>query len=276
MTRARDELVSDWRQQLAAAQSTVADSPQSAWLARVRVRLYRFLLACYGDARWSAAPLEETQNLTDTTPAQSDSLGHLALEGKPAKSLGQIRSVLKAVASAQDDPHAPGPLTAGLAPESWVIVAAASSKLKIGRCCELLRARGLHARTAYRGDDHMVEVPARERQQAFEIIERNRGRVLAPPKTPRTQRIPLWCRIAAAAVMSMWVTGLLAGVAFMAIWALATARNDHALEAPANMLDMAEFYRLWISLFVAILLLAVLGIIRRNRPLAAAKRTAKR
>ena len=49
MTRARDQLISDWRQQLAAAESVVATSGRAAWLARVRRRLYRFLLACYGN-----------------------------------------------------------------------------------------------------------------------------------------------------------------------------------------------------------------------------------
>ena len=274
MTRARDELVSDWRQQLAAAQSAVADSPHSAWLARVRVRLYRFLLACYGDASWSAAPLEETQESSDAAAgALADSLGDVALEGKPAKSLGQIRSVLKAVASAQDDPHAPGPLAGGLAPESWVIVAAASSKLKIGRCCELLRAGGLHARTAYRGDDHMVEVPARQRQQAFEIIERNRGRVLAAPKTPRTQPIPLWCRIAAAAIVSMWVTGLVAWMTLAVVWSLNLPQHN---KRPLDYLAMAEFYPIWGSLYVALLTLLLLGMNRRNRPIPAVKRSRKR
>jgi hypothetical protein len=154
-----------------------------------------------------------------------------------------------------------------------VIVAAASSKLKIGRCCQLLRAGGLHARTAYRGDDHMVEVPACQRQEAFEIIERNRGRVHAPPKTPRTQRVPLWCRIAAAAIVSMWVTGVLAWMTLALIWTFNLPLQHKPL---LDYLEMSEFYPIWGSLYVALLTLFILGMNRRNRPIEAAARPGKR
>ena len=139
MATTREQLISDWRQRLAAAEESAAASPRAAWLARMQVRLYRFLLACYGRSKWEppGEPRESTRLVFDSAAAES-------LEGKPARSRGQIRSVLTAVAKAQDDDHAPGPLTGGLDHDSWVVVAAASSKLKVNRCVEVLARSGLH------------------------------------------------------------------------------------------------------------------------------------
>ncbi len=267
MSRARDQLISDWRQELAAAEAVVAGSGRAAWLARVRRRLYRFLLACYGTREWTDGPpvVDDGRNAREESHALFESADALDVPGKPAKTGGQIRSVLKKVASAQDHPPGMGPLAQGLSAESWVVVAAASSKLRTGRCWELLRAAGLHARTSYRGDDHMVEVPACERQEAFAIIERHRDRIHAPPKTPRTQRVPLWCRLAAMAILTMWVTILLAVSMSVGIWALTAPHQPQ--EA---MLTSPEFYHVWGSLFVALFLLFSLGMLRRNRPLPSA------
>ena len=268
----RNELISDWREELAAAGGSAKQPQRPAWIARMRVRLYRFLLACYGDGGWTADEPQEFVALGDATVSASGA-AERPLTGKPAKSLGQIRSVLQAVAGAQGAALAPGPLTQGLPPESWVVVAAASSKLRTGRCYELLRARGLHVRVSDRGDDQMVEVPACERQEAFEIIERNRSRIHAPPKTPRTQPIPLWCRIASMAVLAMWVAGLCAATLLVLIWGMSQPqRND----PPREILRLPEFYRMWGSLYVALLLVFLLGLLRKNQPIATFRPPRKR
>jgi hypothetical protein len=119
----------------------------------------------------------------------------------------------------------------------------------------------------------MVEVPACERQQAFDIINLHRNRLHAPPRTPRTRRIPLWCQLAAAAVVSMWVTGSLAWMMMLVIWSLGP---EASLRSPLELTDIPEFYPVWGSLFVAMLLLLSLDVFRRNRPLAAAGRQTKR
>jgi hypothetical protein len=119
----------------------------------------------------------------------------------------------------------------------------------------------------------MVEVPARERQQAFAIIDRNRTSVHAPPRTPRTRRIPLWCQFAAAAVVSMWVTAVLSWMMMLVIW---TVGPPTQIRSPLALTGIPEFYPVWGSLFVAMLLLLGLDILRRNRPLAAARRRGRR
>lgn len=269
MATTREQLISDWRQQLAAAEETVAATPRAAWLARMQVRLYRFLLACYGTSDWQA-PAEPG----DPSPLVFDSAEAKSLSGKPAKSLGQIRSVLTAVAKAQDEPHAPGPLASGLDYDSSVVVAAASSKLKTGRCAELLAAAGLHPQRCYRGDDETVEVPAHERHAAFEIIEQHRDRLHQPPRTPRTQRIPAWCRFAAGAIVALWLTGFLSWAVTAFAWSStgAVALNVQ----PADLIDGPGYLVTWFSLYIAALLGLVLAFLRRQRPTREAKPGAKR
>jgi len=51
----RDELIADWHKRLAAAEQSQADaSKRSQWLARMRVRIYQFLLSLYGEGNWNA------------------------------------------------------------------------------------------------------------------------------------------------------------------------------------------------------------------------------
>jgi hypothetical protein len=269
MATTRDQLISDWRQQLAAAEESVAATPRAAWLARMQVRLYRFLLACYGGTQWQPPrePVVPATMVFDSAEAKS-------LAGKPAKSLGQIRSVLTSVAKAQDDPHSPGPLAGGLDHDSWVVVAAASSKLKTGRCAELLSAAGLHPRRCFRGDDELVEVPAHERHEAFELVEQHRERIHQPPKTPRTQRIPVWCRFAAGAVVALWLSGLLAWTLMAFAWADSGPRivNLH----PAELLDGPSYFALWGSLFATSVLCVGLAFLRKFRPNRPIKISTKR
>ncbi|MCI0360526.1 MAG: hypothetical protein L0211_18775 [Planctomycetaceae bacterium] len=262
MTTTRDQLISDWRQRLAAAEETVGATPRAAWLARMQVRLYRFLLACYGNSDWEPQPGKPSTLVFDSAEAK-------ALDGKPAKSLGQIRSVLTAVAKAQDDPHAPGPLAAGLDHDSWVVVAAASSKLKTGRCAELLAKAGLHPRRSFRGDDELVEVPAYERHEAFDLVEQYRERIHQPPKTPRTQPIPAWCRFAALAILALWTTGLLTWVLAAVAWSSTgpVARNI----SPIEFMDGPAYFGIWFSLYLVALLGMGLAFLRRLRPVRRSK-----
>ncbi len=258
MATTRDELISDWRQRLAAAEEAVITSPRSAWIARMQIRLYRFLLACYGSTAWEPPPQP-----TDSLTAVFDSAEAKSLSGKPAKSLGQIRSVLTAVAKAQDESQAPGPLAGGLDYDSWVVVAAASSKLKIDRCAELLARASLHPRLCHRGDDQTVEVPAHERSEAFDLIEQYRERLHQPPKTPRTQPIPAWGRFAAMAVLALWTTGLLTWALAAVAWS--STGQVSRRTSPLEFLDGQAYLSIWFSLFLVALLSVAIAFLRRSR-----------
>jgi hypothetical protein len=271
MSVTREQLISDWRQELTAAEESAAASPRLAWLARMKIRLYRFLLACYGGSDWQPPATETISRIESTSQAVFDSAQAAELAGKPAKSGVEIRSVLTAVAKAQDDPHAPGPLAGGLDHDSWVVVAAASSKLKLGQSLRFLWAAGLHPRACYRGDDRMIEVPACERREAFEVIEQNRHRVQLPPETPRTQPIPFLMRLGAAAILSGWISMLLAWMLVVSIYAYAgPLPGDRSLVA---YLFSPDILALWAGLFLIVLQLSLLFLLARRQPGKAAKGT---
>lgn len=265
MATTRDELVHDWRERLSAAEATTASSPRSAWLARMQIRLYRFLLACYGTSNWEppARPAEHSPLVFDSAEAKS-------LDGKPARSLAEIRSVLGSVAKAQDETPMPGPLAGGLDHDSWVVVAAASSKLKVHRCIDLLVKAGLHPRLCQRGDDQTVEVPAHERRDAFDVVERHRPTLHQPPKTPRTQPVPAWASFGALSIVAMWLTGLLTWAVIAFAWASTGSAASAA--SPVEFLSGESYLGVWFSLFLAALLSFSLGFMRHRRRTAKALR----
>ncbi|MEX2175935.1 MAG: hypothetical protein WD872_16355 [Pirellulaceae bacterium] len=271
----RDQLISDWRRQLAAAEEVAAGQTGQAWLARMKVRLYQFLLACYGRGDWSADGLDDgLPPSADESPAELfDRAAEHPLTGKAARSPAAIRSVLKAVAAAHEQ-AAPGPLAAGLGEANWVIVAAASSKLKVRRAWQLLRAAGLHPRVCYRGDDHMVEVPAAERQAAFAVVEQNREWIHQPKGTPRTQRVPLWGRFSAGALVALWFAVPLTWMLLAYVSLLATPADTRP--PLASFFTNAEFLRIWGTLFLLGLLVVCLHFARQNRPPKSAAKPARR
>jgi len=185
---ARDKLISDWRERLAAAEAvdTTAES-RPAWLARLQVRLYRFLLSLYGDAEWTTTPprraVPKSAADESTGAVVFDSSAALPLAGKPPKSLGQIQAVLKSVANAQTQTPAAGPLTQGLPPESWVTVALAVSKHwhRIIRLAESLQRRGIETRLQHHGSRYVLEVRASDLEQAVRIARE------PPPRPARTR-----------------------------------------------------------------------------------------
>ena len=188
MATARDKLISDWRERLAAAEAvdTSSDS-RPAWLARLQVRLYRLLLSLYGDAEWTTTPPRRAAHKSsaagDSDSVVFDSSTALPLAGKPPKSLGQIQAVLKSVANAQTQTPAAGPLTQGLPPESWVTVALAVSKHwhRIIRLAESLQRRGIETRLQHHGCRYVLEVRASDMQEAVRIARQ------PPPRPARTR-----------------------------------------------------------------------------------------
>src|SRR5262245_1199784 len=110
MADTRERIIADWTRRLADAEaSDDAGVNRAAWLSRLRVRLFRFLLSLYGDGRWNAA-VEENGAASSSSNASVvfDSADALPLAGKPAKNDEQIRSVLAAVAAAQVEPQQSG------------------------------------------------------------------------------------------------------------------------------------------------------------------------
>jgi hypothetical protein len=187
---ARDKLIAEWQERLAAAEA--ADIPslsRPAWLARLQIRLYRFLLSLYGRGDWTTTtqnspPASDSEVASDSVVFDSPSA--LPLAGKPAKSLGQIQAVLKSVANAQSAAPAAGPLVHGLTPEHWVTIAVASTRHahKAFYAVEALHRRGIAVRHYAQGLRHVVEVRAGDFEEAIPIV-----RQPPPPPPPAQVRV---------------------------------------------------------------------------------------
>jgi hypothetical protein len=250
MATARDKLVADWRQELHAAQDALTASPRQAWLARMRVRLYRFLLRCYGKANWRTSPAPR-----DSGEVVFDQPEVRFLHGKPAKSLGKIQAVLKSVASAQT--HAPqsGELSRGLDPDSWVVIASASGHLDTGRLVDILNRKGVTARTAVCGDDVLVQVPACEREAAKELAERYRDRVRLRFRG---------CERQGVGVLAALLAGVFGGMLFaLAIVFAVNAANDQPEERWSDFAIGLTFFGTWSGVVVFVALLYMIKPVRK-------------
>jgi hypothetical protein len=172
----RDEIIADWRNRL--AEATVAPTEPSsrpAWLIRLRVRLYQFLLSLYGEGHWHSADVQSSegaQQVTDNQTAES-----IAWQGKPAKDITAIRAVLSSVAEARPSPNVPGSFAEGAGPEAWIVVATFNTGIQPQRCTTLLNAKKISARWLSRNDDVTVEVRSKDEAQATHIIQANINRL---------------------------------------------------------------------------------------------------
>jgi hypothetical protein len=184
MATARDKLIANWRHELHAAQDAIAIAPQQAWLARMKVRLYRFLLACYAKSPWTTTPRSPDQSesvVFDQPEAQF-------LHGKPAKSAGKIQAVLKSVASAQSPPK-PGPIAVGAGEHSYILIASESKTCDTLKLYATLKREGLGVRHVVRDGRDVVEVAAPEFHRARWLMQCHAAAVAKPRPRRHSQWI---------------------------------------------------------------------------------------
>ena len=163
-------LADSWRSRLAAAERQIAlDPTYRRWLPGIYVRVYRYLLACYGDA----PPIEVTVDRTADRMEFHDETRDV--DGAAPKPVENIRATLSAIHEARGEGVPSGPLAdGGLQENDWITVAAASSHVAPNGCVRLLRQRGLRARKIRQGDDTIIVVPVAQRERAFRLLHDNR------------------------------------------------------------------------------------------------------
>jgi hypothetical protein len=170
----RQAVIDRWQQCLAESELFSAELPSRfSFYHRVRVRLYRFLLACYGSGDWradEAAPNEAGELPLPSPMPLVETAGPLA--GKPPKTGESIRTVLEHIHTANEGAASATSVAAGQ--PTWVAATARSAGLSPQRCCQLLRRRGGQARLVRRGDDVIVEVPRDDLDKALQLIARHR------------------------------------------------------------------------------------------------------
>jgi len=239
---AREQLIADWQNRLASASDIREESPsRSAWLSRLRIRLYQFLLSLYGDGQWRAP----SKTATDSSKSHDVVIepGVLPLAGKPAKDDSKIRATLESVASAREHPAELGPLAAGFGRDAWVIIASAGGGIDPQLCADALKAKGIIPRLVGRYEDVTVEVLAQHAAVAAKLITSQRGKLLGPrpvrrlpPPPPvlnvqsvaREHAVGAWNDTAAVIMVSAFIAF---PVAWLILGIVAPMRLPHGLHS---------------------------------------------
>jgi hypothetical protein len=179
------ELVSQWQERLASAEDLARSTARFRWIHLARVRLYRFLLACYGRGQWRTGATEAEQ-----LPAEGVVSQYEASEwsGKPPKTVGAIQSVLKSVHNAQDRAPPVGPLVDGLDPDTFLAVTSSDARIDVEKCERFLIDRGFHPRVVGRGRRMTVEVPYAELKAAEALVDAHR-QMLRPVLKTRADKL---------------------------------------------------------------------------------------
>jgi hypothetical protein len=182
MTTTREQLIADWRLRLSEAEDVGGEQlSRPAWMTRLRLRLYRFLISLYGEGHWNAGEVaggEEVSSRAGVIVADQS----LPLAGKPAKDESSIRAALQSLAAGGGEKPAAGPLLAGTERSAWVVVASTTWGLDPQRSTDALIAKGIAARTVGHADDTTVEVRAVHQATAMQIIAAQFGRLALPRK----------------------------------------------------------------------------------------------
>ncbi len=191
----RLDLLADWQRKLAAAESAADVGSRGGWLARMQIRLYHFLLSCYGSGDWRGEPPNTPFAPTNNrfSPMGSGELLGPPLEGKSAKSSDQIRLAIKQIASAQGNPPTAGPLAKGIAPSNWIIAGTYRNRRFAEAGLLLLQHHALTARMRRQRRETIIEVWASERDEALALLGALRAHlreisITRKPTTPRAHR----------------------------------------------------------------------------------------
>jgi hypothetical protein len=273
----RGKLVQDWNRRLAAAEDAAAEAPPQSWLFEMRVRLYRFLLACYRQGDWRAdeRSISADEALVDVPHGETTTILDCSLDGKPAKHSGKMQAVLKSVSAAQDHPAQAGPLLDGIAADEWIVAVSVRDKLRMASCQYLLSNFGIASKWTMQGE---IKVRLFDLNRATEIIRTYRDSL----KVKRSRAAPGPLSLvesapdgAARVVLMMFLLApvySLAGVMFMQCF-LASFKQP-LMAGP----DVILWLTIWYFASLQLLLLATVlrGVFRRRRDREEARRLAER
>jgi hypothetical protein len=186
----RQELLDQWQQRLADAEAACQATVVPAWSDRIRIRLYRFLLAMYGHTDWPG-PKDDVDNvqgrsangqLTVAEPKE-------VLAGKEPRSRAEILRGLRNIKGLGEELAPAGPLVDGLLPDSPVIVASFRKQNPADVAVRKLRRAGFAPAIARQGRLWQIYVVAPHAAAAKAILEEQAPRHISPVAI-RTVRQP--------------------------------------------------------------------------------------
>ncbi len=269
MPTTRDQLIADWRKRLdAASEAPEEPTSRAAWLVRLRIRLYRFLLSLYGEGDWNA-PAEAPVRRRSPDPAAAATAGlPLDLSGKPAKDASIIRAALSSFAGAAETTPQPGPLAAGADLDAWITVASTSCGLDPERTAAALLTQGIISRVISHQRDVTVEVRACHLTAAEQLIDSQRRRLTV---RPGPTQVFLRSRAISMKGDFQWSLlflglGVAPVAAFFVLLILGLARPD-AIDRSLVMQFLWLVAYIWLGSFALIgLVYLFVGLRRKSRP----------
>jgi len=157
----RQELLTQWQQRLAEAKQASRDAETPAWSDRMRVKLYRFLLAMYRHAPWPGSR-EDVDNSRSRAASSQLMVAEpqLELAGKVPRTRAEILSGLRNVTGLSDELAPAGPLQKGLLPDSPMIVASFKKQQQADTAMRKLRRGGFAPAIAQQGKLWQIYVAA--------------------------------------------------------------------------------------------------------------------
>jgi hypothetical protein len=238
----RQELLDQWQQRLADAELACEATVVPAWSDRLRVKLYRFLLAMYGQTDWPG-PQNDVDNSQERAANAQLTVAEPKEEfaGKQPRSRAEILQGLRNVKGLGEELAPAGPLTDGLLPNSPFVVAACRKNIEAVRISRQLRRHGFMPKIGNNGGLYQVFVTAEYAPAALLIVQdlaEARAEALSRTKGERPLRrqtehlhplvhVSFWCTLAAGVLGLYYVTSLLVG-----LWLQATGVT--ALDRPPD------------------------------------------
>ncbi len=168
----RQELLDQWHQRLAEAEQDCERPDGPSWSLRVRLRLYRFLLAMYGETDWPG-PKDDVDNAAGRAAnvsllvAEPDE----ALAGKEPRTRAEILKGLRNVKGLSEELAPPGPLMDGLLPASLVVIAAFKKHPQTYRTVCQLRSAGFRPVVRRQGGSFQIFLAAADASVALRLLK---------------------------------------------------------------------------------------------------------
>ena len=146
----REELLDYWQERLTESQR--AGGQGFAWTDRLRVKLYRFLIAMYGKSDWAGKESDVDNELGRTKHSELMVADLQELnEGKAPRTRAQILKSLQSMQGLSDELAPRGPLQNGLEPDSPIVVAANRKRVKAERLARYLEMEHIPLQLRYSG-----------------------------------------------------------------------------------------------------------------------------
>lgn len=165
----RHYLVEEWKAKLAAsAVSPEEQDRRFTWIRTIYSRVYRFLLAFYGDGEWRGV---DTDGSTEQSASRMPFVEvGVWIEGARPKSRESIRQTLASIHDSNPGLAVAG-TTAGVDEDTWVVVAARKKSSAVRAVLRRLERHGIQAGSQSRTTDKAILVRHQDFAAALKAIE---------------------------------------------------------------------------------------------------------